>query len=95
MPKSKHDIIAERTARRLKAEYNPTKGPDVVTEREVDEVEIDKNTLKEGMGQMRGYRQLKYIVVPTNLVKDAKDATKGTKIGVRDEHGRIRKSAKR
>jgi len=95
MPKSKHDKIAERRARQLGAEYNPAKGPDIVTGGEVDEVEIDKGKLKEGIGQMRGYRQRKYLVVPKELVEDAKKATRGTKIGVRDEQGRIKRSAKK
>ena len=95
MPDTKHDRIAKRLARKLGAEYNPVKGPDIITGGEVDEVEIDKGKLKEGMGQMRGYRKRRYLVVPNSLVPDAKEATKRTKIGVRDERGKIRKPAKK
>jgi len=56
---------------------------------------VDKEKLKEGIRQLRGFRKRRYLVVPDDLVEDAKKATKGTKIGVRDEYGRIRKSAKR
>jgi hypothetical protein len=93
MSKTKHDKIAERIARKLGAEYNPKKGPDVITAREVDEVELNRNNLKEGMSQVRGYRQLKYIVVPKAIEEEAIEATKGTKIGVRNEAGKIIKPA--
>jgi len=95
MLESKHDRIAKLLAKKLKTEYNPTIGPDIVTPREVDEVEVNKGKLKEGIRQLRGFRKRRYLAVPEDLVEDAIKATKGTKIGVRDEHGAIRKSAKR
>jgi len=95
MTKTKHDIIAEKIAKKLRTEYNPAEGPDIKTKREVDEVEVDKNKLKEGMSQLKGYRHLKYIVVPKELVPEAKEATEGTKIGVKDERGIIRKPSRK
>jgi len=40
MADTKHDRIAKRLAKRLGSEYNPVKGPDIKTPREVDEVEV-------------------------------------------------------
>jgi len=81
MPESKHDRIAKLLAKKLKTEYNPTIGPDIVTPREVDEVEVNKGKLKEGIRQLRGFRKRRYLAVPEDLVEDAKRLQKALRLG--------------
>lgn len=95
MGKTTHDRIAERIAKRVGGEYNPAKGADVVGGGQVTEVEVDRGKLKEGIQQLQGHRAPRYLAVPNELVPDAKEATQGTKIGVRTETGRIVKPARR
>jgi hypothetical protein len=95
MGNSKHDRIAERVAKRVGGEYNPDRGADVAGGGQVTEVEVDPGKLKEGIRQLQGYKQPRYLAVPNELVPEAKEATRGTQIGVRTETGRIVKPARR
>ncbi len=95
MGQTRHDRIAEKIARRVGGEYDPAKGADVVGAGQATEVEVDPGKLKEGISQLQGYRVPRYLGVPDDLVEEAKEATRGTKVGVRTETGRIVKPAGR
>lgn len=95
MGKTTHDRIADSVARRVGGDYNPDKGADVVGGGQVTEVEVDAGKLKEGIRQLQGYREPRYLAVPNELVPEAIEATRQTKIGVRTETGRIVKPARR
>jgi len=95
MGKTKHDRISEQIANARRAKYNPDKGPDINTSKLAVEVEVDKNTLSEGMNQLKGFRKPVYLGVPDNLVKDAIERTKGTTVGVMNEKGNIMKPSTR
>ena len=95
MSDSTHDQIAKQIAQRIGGEYNPGEGADIIISRVAIEVEVDANGLAAGKRQLQGYQQLRYLAVPDRLVEEALKATKGTKIGVRDSKGNIRKSAGR
>jgi hypothetical protein len=71
----------------------PSKGADVVSPAQEIEVEVDQGKLDEGMQQLQGYRKQRYLAVPTNLVEATKEKTKGSRVDVMDETGRIRKRA--
>lgn len=93
MGKSKHDRIAEEIAKKKGGEYNPNEGADVVTKREIIEVETDQDTLSDGIRQLQGYKKPRYLAVPNEIVSDAIEKTKNIKVGVMDEKGNIRKPA--
>lgn len=93
MPDTKHDKIAEQVAKRKGGEYNPSKGADIVTPQVVIEVEVDQGKLGEGIRQLQGYRRPRYLAVPSELVKGAKERTKNTQVGVMNETGQIQKKA--
>ena len=95
MPKTKHDRIAEQIAKKRKGEYNPVKGPDIVTQNFAVEIEVDKNKLSEGIRQLQGIKKRAYIAVPDKILKDAIERTKRTTIGVMDERGKILKPSTR
>lgn len=95
MGKTTHDRIAERIARHVGGGYNPDKGADVTGGGQVTEVEVDPGKLREGIRQLQGYKQPRYLGVPRDLVPEATEATRGTKIGVRTDTGRIVKPAQR
>ncbi len=93
MSNTQHDRIAEALAKKKAAIYPPNKGADVVTSSQAIEVEVDEGKLSEGMQQLQGYRRPRYLAVPTDLVGAAKEKTRGARVGVMDETGRIRKQA--
>lgn len=95
MPSSKHDRIAETIARKLRTSYNPTKGVDVVSSERAVEVETDAAGLKRGIQQLQGHQQLRYLGVPNRLVPTAVKRTRGTKIGIMNEKGKVVKRAQR
>ena len=95
MPGTEHDRIAEGIAEKLRAPYNPSKGTDIVSPERVVEVEIDAASLSRGIEQLQGYKQLRYLGVPKQLVRAAVERTRGTKIGVMDPKGNIIKRAQR
>lgn len=90
---TQHDRIARRVARLHGGKYVRDKGADILAPRMVGEVEVKSGKLGEGIRQLRGYRKPRYLVVPDRLVQGADRRTKGLKVGVMDEHGRIVKSA--
>ena len=57
------------------------------------EVGIDPARVKEEMGQVARFQKARYVAGPAPFVKAAKQATKGTGIGVRDSRGNIVKRA--
>lgn len=90
---SKHDRIAQQIAKKKGTEYHSDKGVDVRTSRQAIEVEVDTSGFKDGMRQLQGHRQARYLAVPNDLVKEAIDYTKGTGVGVMNATGKIKKRA--
>ena len=92
---TKHDTIAERIAKKKGVPYNRGQGPDVITPRQVIEVEtID--TLQDGLRQVRGFRKPVYLAgVDEATTKKALETTEGTTVGVMDPSGKIRKRSTR
>jgi hypothetical protein len=91
---TKHDRIAKEIAERKGVEYHSDRGVDIRASTQVIEVEVDANKLKEGVRQLHGTNKARYLAVPNKLVKEAVQYTKGTGVGVMNEHGRIRKRAR-
>ncbi len=89
MAKSKHDRIAKRIARKRGGQYPPKKGADIVNAREAIEVETDPSGFSEGIRQLQGYRNPRYLAVPNPLVPLAKKRLKGRKTGLMNENGEI------
>ncbi len=85
----KHDRISRRIAKELGAEYNPVKGPDIVTPTRVVEVGMDPSKVSEEMKQVARYNKARYVAGPKSFVNAALESTKGTGIGVMDEKGNI------
>ena len=90
---TKHDRIAKYIAAKKGTEYHSDKGIDVRTTSQAIEVEVDANTLKEGVRQLQGTKKPRYLAVPNELVKEAREYTKGTGVGVMNEKGKIKKRA--
>jgi len=95
MTKSLHDQIAEKLATKFDTEYKSDKGVDLVTKTRVVEVETHKSTLDQGIDQISRSSKARYLAVPESLVKEAKEKTEGTGIGVMSGTGRIMKKASR
>lgn len=91
---SKHDRIAKKIANKKNTEYHAHLGVDIRTSSQSIEVEVRKNDLKEGVRQLQGTNKARYLAVPNELVSAAIDYTKGTGVGVMNEHGRIKKRAR-
>ena len=91
---TKHDRIAQKIAEKKGTAYNSDKGVDVRTSTQVIEVEVDSNKFKEGVRQLQGTSKARYLAVPNDIVKEALEYTKGTGVGVMNEHGRIKKRAR-
>jgi len=91
---SKHDRSAKEIAERKGAEYHSDRGGDIRTPTQAIEVEVDANKLKEGVRQLHGTNKARYLAVPNELVKEAIEYTKGTGVGVMNEHSKIRKRAR-
>lgn len=90
---TKHDRIAKEIAERKNTVYHPHKGVDIRSSAQAIEVEVDAGKLKEGVRQLQGSTKARYLAVPNELVKAAKDYTNGTGVGVMNEHGAIKKRA--
>jgi len=88
---TKHDKIAKEIAERKGAEYNSDKGVDIKTPTQAIEVEVDPEKFKEGVRQLQGTNKIRYLAVPNELVKEAREYTKGIGVGVMNEHGKIKK----
>jgi len=95
MSKSKHDVIAEKLAKKFGTEYTIDKGIDIVTRDRVVEVETKKDSLSQGIDQVQHSSKPRYLAVNKPNIDNALDATKGTGIGVMNESGRIIKKAGR
>lgn len=91
----KHDDVAEQIAKARGGKYDSRHTPDVRTPSQVVEVEVKRNTLGDGIDQLKQYRGQKprYLGVTSELVPEAKKLTKGTGIGVMAPTGRIAKRA--
>ena len=88
---TKHDKIAKEIAEKKGVEYNSDEGIDIKTPTQAIEVEVDLGKLKEGVRQLQGTNKIRYLAVPNELVKEALEYTKDTRVGVMNEHGKIRK----
>jgi len=88
---TKHDKIAKEIAEKKGAEYNSDKGIDIKTPTQAIEVEVDPTKFKEGVRQLQGTNKIRYLAVPNELVKEALKYTESTRVGVMNEHGKIKK----
>ena len=91
MSVTKHDKIAKEIAGKKETVYRSDKGVDVKTPTQAIEVEVDAGKFKEGVRQLQGSTKTRYLAVPNKLVKEAKQYTEGTGVGVMNEHGKIKK----
>jgi hypothetical protein len=89
-----HDKIAEAIAKARGGTYDSNKGADVRNAREAIEVGTDPAQVKAEMRQLQGYNKKRYVAGPQDFVKAAMESTKGTKIGVMTQSGRVVKPAK-
>ena len=95
MPSKKHDDAAKKIAKKYKVDYNLGQGADIQSSRAVVEVETS-TTVQDGFRQLQGYRRPVYIAGADNqAIKKALEKTKGTTIGVMDQHGNIVKRSTR
>ena len=84
-----HDKTAKRLAKKKGVDYNKGKGPDVIGENCVIEVETAK-TAPEGLRQLQGYRKRVYIAGANDkAMKPILKAIKGTTVGAMDPNGNI------
>lgn len=91
---TKHDKIAKEIAAKKGTAYNSDKGIDIKTSTQAIEVEIDSSKFKEGVRQLQGTNRTKYLAVPNELVKEAIEYTEDIRVGVMNEHGKIKKRGK-
>ena len=92
---TKHDNTANRIARKKGVEYNRGQGPDVITRRQVIEVET-ADTIGDAFRQLRGFRKPVYIAgADAAATRAALDAASGTTVGVMDPRGNIVKRSTR
>jgi len=92
---TKHDRIAKEIADKKGTEYHDHKGVDIRTPKQAIEVETKAGDLRAGIAQLRNSTKARYLAVPNDLVNEAKKATKGTGVGVMNEHAVIKKQARR
>lgn len=95
MSKSKHDLIAERLARKFDTEYKPNKGIDLVTPDRVIEIETKKEGIEQGIDQVAHSSKARYLVVSNRIVKLAQELAEGSGIGIMNKRGKIIKRAGR
>lgn len=88
-----HDRIAKEIARKKDTVYHSDKGVDIRTSTQAIEVEVESKTFKDGVRQLRGTNKARYLAVPNELVKEAAEYTRGTGVGVMNEHGKVKKRA--
>ena len=93
MGRTKHDEIAARLARREGTTYNKGKGPDVQTSRRVIEVATHSGDLRDSVRQLQGFQKPRYLATTSELLAQAKDIAKDTRIGVMGPTGHIAKRA--
>ena len=93
MAPSKHDEIANRIAKKEGTEYNQGQGPDIRTSRRIIEVATHEGDLKDSIRQLQDFRKPRYIATKSTMLKQARQMTQGTKIGVMGPTGRIAKRA--
>ena len=92
---TKHDNTANRIARKKGVEYNRSQGPDVVTPRQVIEVET-VDTVRDGFRQLRSFRRPVYIAGADGAAtRAALEAARGTTVGVMDQQGNVVKRSTR
>lgn len=92
---SKHDIVANRIAKKEGVEYNKGKGPDINTKERAMEVESE-GTIKDGFRQLQGFKKSVYIVGSTpKVTQKALELTKGKTVGVMNEQGKVIKRSTR
>ena len=91
---TKHDRIAKEIAEKKGTEYHADKGVDIRTSSQAIEVEVDPDTFKEGVRQLRGSSKARYLAVPNEILGEAIEYTEGTGVGVMNEHGKIKKRAR-
>ncbi len=93
MGQSKHDKIAKYLAKINKTEYNEGPGPDIQAKNRIIEVVTHESDLYSSLDQVKRFQKPKYIATTPDLVRKAKDVTKGTGIGVMGPKGTIKKKA--
>ncbi len=92
---TKHDSTANRIAKKKGVDYNRGPGPDVITPRQVVEVETE-NTVRDGLRQLRGFKKPVYIAAADKAATNkALEATQGTTVGVMNPQGKILKRSTR
>ncbi len=92
---STHDDIAKKLANKYGAEYNRGQGVDVRTRDKAIEVETDLNTIRDGIRQLQGHKDSRYLAVPKKIAPKVVERVRNTKIGVMDQNGNILKRAKK
>lgn len=92
---SKHDEIARKIARKYKTDYHSAKGVDVRPPGKAIEVETDLSTISDGIRQLQGHKDSRYLAVPKKIAPEVVDRVKNTKIGVMDQNGNILRRAKK
>ena len=94
MPR-KHDIVANRLAKKEDTEYNRGQGPDINTSRRAIEVESE-TTVSDGFRQLQGFHKPVYIAGSNpQATKKALEETEGTTVGVMNSQGKILKPSTR
>ncbi|OGY22958.1 MAG: hypothetical protein A2172_03435 [Candidatus Woykebacteria bacterium RBG_13_40_15] len=84
-----HKQIAIKIAQIKETDYTSDKGVDVRTKTQAIEVEVDPNAFGHAKQQLAASTKTPYIAVPNKLVKQAVDATEGTRFGVMNENAKI------
>lgn len=95
MANTVHDKIANNLARKFGTEYHSDKGVDLRTATRAIEIESHKEALPHAKQQLAGTTRTPYIAVPKSIVKDALEATRGTRFGVMSDTGRVIKRGSR
>ena len=92
---TKHDRTALKIAKQKGTDYNRGQGPDVITPRQVIEVET-AGTVRDGLRQLQGFQKPAYIAgADVAATKAALEATQNTTVGVIDQSGKIVKRSTR
>ena len=90
-----HDTVARRIGKKMNVFYNTGRGPDLHKYPKVVEV-VMAHEVEKGIQEVKNFQGPTYIAGATKLaVERAKQATKGTSIGVMDQFGRIVKRSTR
>lgn len=95
MESRKHKQIANKIARIKGSDYHSDKGVDVRTASQAIEIEVDPAAFGHAKKQLAGSTRTPYLAVPKPLVKEALEATSGTRFGVMDENAKIYKRGTR